>query len=173
MKKTTLIIVALSLLSLTACAGEFKKDERPDAAQRQEAVKEYMEPKPFEKTVSFSGPATKTDYFCLEDCDPCESKGTMTISLLPDGSAVAGFSGDCYVFGQGGCTAMGDKCLDEFKGVYLKAQKQIVFSTCSGGDKAESTATFDEDASDGSARCYGNGQMTLQVAWDSLPKLNQ
>lgn len=125
----------------------------------------------FDKTVSYSGAATGEEYFCLTDCDVCKTEGTITIALLPDGTAKAGYSTDCYVYGENGCEKDGYRCLTELSGGYDRILGGLTFNTCSGAGSTSGSGNFDESGSSGAVNCFNSGDLQRSVTWENISQL--
>lgn len=145
---------------------ETKEKEETEQREHDEEVKKLVA---FDQPVTFSGPATGVEHFCLEGCDLCETTGTMTITLMTDSTMQILYHTDCMVFGMEGCQTA-DKCLHVITGGYNKAFGNMVFSTCSGANNVTGVGNFDETSSSGSVSCNDGSQILREFTWENLPK---
>lgn len=133
---------------------------------------EFKKKDVYDKPVTFSGTATRTEYFCLNGkCDECDTTGPLTITLLPDGSANLSHVAGCMVF-YNGCLTQGNNCAYNITGSYSKTNDNIAFGKCNDGSiKGSGSSKINNDTTTGSAKCDGDKNPMMTMMWTDLPKV--
>lgn len=160
--------------NLTLPPPESNKSTEPDEPIENEndmGLQDYAKAVSFEQPVTFSGPASGEQHFCLTDCDICQTSGEITIVFLPNGTTKLGYHTGCYVFGMNGCEKSFD-CLYEITGGYSRMMEVMSFATCSGSSTVHGSGTVNDESTSGSVTCSSNGEINTIITWDKLKRVS-
>ncbi len=184
MKKLKLIaILVFTSALLTSCMSpeereKFGGDVGPDgkplpAKSESKIIEEVFEGDRFKEPRVYAGTATRSQFFCLDDCHECPATGPVAIKLEPDGRSTIEHTADCMKYGEKGCFTDGDKCLFAVSGGYSAGAGKINMVSCNESTyTAAGNAEFDDGQSNGNVTCTEeDGDIGMTMNWSDIRRV--